>query len=105
MPATASEIEELVKRQRYRCALSGRQLDPQIASLDHILPVSRGGDNEVRNLQVLHKDVNMAKGSMTTTEFISLCREVASHTIGFDADDGDDSGADVAISDGSFLRD
>jgi hypothetical protein len=36
-----------------------------------------GGEHVIENTQVLHKDVNRAKGSLTSDEFIGLCREVA----------------------------
>ncbi len=66
----------LLKYQKYRCALSGRKLVPQIAALDHIVPIRLDGEHTIDNVQVLHRDVNRAKGSMTNAEFIRLCREV-----------------------------
>jgi hypothetical protein len=30
----------------------------------------------IENTQVLHKDVNRAKGSMTSDEFLAMCREI-----------------------------
>ncbi len=41
--------------------------------------VSKGGSNELGNLGVTCKEANMAKGDMTTGEFIDLCIEVLSH--------------------------
>jgi hypothetical protein len=54
-------------------------LTPDTASLDHIVPVCCGGEHVVENTQVLHKDVNRAKTTMTNQEFIQLCREVVTH--------------------------
>lgn len=73
---TLASIMALVESQNYSCALTGRPLNPQEAALDHVLPISRGGRHEITNAQVLHKDVNRAKGTLTNDEFISLCREV-----------------------------
>ena len=73
---TASGLQTLVEKQGYRCALTGRSLDPDTASVDHVVPLSRGGVNRMSNVQVLHIDVNKAKGAMTTDEFIDLCKEV-----------------------------
>jgi len=39
-----------------------------------------GGKHLVENTQVLHKDVNRAKTTMTNEEFIRLCREVVEYT-------------------------
>ena len=33
--------------------------------------------HEASNLQVVHCEVNAAKGTMTAEEFIAMCREVA----------------------------
>ena len=66
----------LLERQRYRCALTGRRLTPQTAALDHIVPIRRGGEHAIENTQVLHKDVNRAKGALTSEEFLAVCREV-----------------------------
>jgi 5-methylcytosine-specific restriction endonuclease McrA len=73
---TAAEIYDLVKTQEFKCALTGRELNPQTASIDHMQPLSRGGEHSVSNLQVVHYDVNQAKGTMTQDEFIAMCREV-----------------------------
>ena len=76
---TAKRIMELIERQKFRCALSGRELTPETASLDHILPLSRGGTHDISNLCVVHHHVNAAKGTMTVDEFVAMCREVAAY--------------------------
>ena len=70
----------LIEKQQYRCALSGRKLTPETASLDHVVPLSRGGKHDISNLQVLEHQVNTAKGTLTMDEFISLCEDVIRHT-------------------------
>jgi 5-methylcytosine-specific restriction endonuclease McrA len=79
---TENEILSLLEKQGYRCALTGRALTPQTASIDHAVPMSRGGATEVGNLHVLHSDVNRAKGELTVAEFVSLCREVVAYQDG-----------------------
>jgi 5-methylcytosine-specific restriction endonuclease McrA len=74
---TPQAIRELIECQGHRCALTGRKLRPETASLDHIIPISRGGSHCIANAQVLHKDVNRAKGTLTNDEFVTLCRQVA----------------------------
>jgi 5-methylcytosine-specific restriction endonuclease McrA len=73
-------VLELLERQQYRCALTGRDLTPETASLDHIVPVCRGGEHHIVNTQVLEYSVNRAKGTLTNEEFIVLCGEVWRHT-------------------------
>ena len=69
----------LLEEQRYRCALTGRELTPQDAQVDHIAPISRGGSQTMENVWILHHQVNAAKGTMTAEEFIALCEEVVRH--------------------------
>ncbi|TWU08618.1 HNH endonuclease [Symmachiella macrocystis] len=73
---TAKMIMELIERQRFRCALSGRELTPENASLDHIVPLSRGGTHEISNLWVVDQQVNAAKSTLTVEEFVAMCREI-----------------------------
>lgn len=47
------------------------------ASLDHIVPRSKGGTNDLVNLEWVHVKVNMAKSNMSREEFIEFCRLVA----------------------------
>jgi 5-methylcytosine-specific restriction endonuclease McrA len=76
---TAKMVMRLVEEQGYRCALSGRELTPQAVSLDHIVPLSRGGAHDIANLWALDQHVNTAKGTLLLDEFITLCRDVAKH--------------------------
>lgn len=76
---TTPRLFALLERQEYCCALTGRELTPETASLDHVMPVSRGGAHSMANLQVLHTDVNQSKRTMTQREFIDMCREVVAY--------------------------
>lgn len=78
-PVSTENVLQLLEHQQYRCALTGRRLTPETAALDHIIPVRRDGEHVIENTQVLHKDVNRAKGSLTNEEFIGMCREVVDH--------------------------
>jgi len=79
-PVSIDTVLRLLEFQNFRCALTGRPLTPQTAALDHIVPTRFGGRHVIENTQVLHKDTNRAKGSLTSDEFIQLCREVIIHT-------------------------
>lgn len=76
---TAGQVLQLVEQQEFRCALSGQELTPETASLDHILPLSRGGAHALENLWVVDHQVNAAKGTLTADEFLELCRKVVAH--------------------------
>lgn len=76
---TSRAIAKLAEAQGYRCALTGWELTPELASLDHKQPVSRCGKHVMSNLQVIHREINRAKGNMTTEEFVEMCRTVMQH--------------------------
>ena len=46
-------------------------------SMDQILRYEVRGI--VRDLQVVHREVNRAKGTMSMEEFVAMCRAVAGH--------------------------
>ncbi len=78
-PITSAKLLELLERQERRCALTGRALAPETASLDHIIPVSAGGAHDMSNVQILHRDVNTAKHTLSQDDFVMICREVVAH--------------------------
>lgn len=76
---TAKQVLELVQRQEFRCAISGRELTPETASIDHIVPLARGGEHAIANVWIVDHQVNTAKGTLALDEFITLCRDVVAH--------------------------
>jgi len=76
---TATEIMKLLERQQFRCALSGRELTPATASLDHIVPLAKGGSHTIDNLWVVDQQINIAKGTLPLDEFLRVCAEVIRH--------------------------
>ena len=80
---TLEDIDSVLEKQGFRCALSGRELtygyidlNDYTASIDRI---DSNLDYKKSNIQILHKDVNMAKQSYEQAYFIKLCREVAEY--------------------------
>ena len=74
---TKNLLMEMLERQEFRCAISGRDLTPETASIDHIMPLARGGAHCPTNAQIVHVDINQAKRNMTNEEFVQMCCEVA----------------------------
>lgn len=65
-----------------KCYLTGRPIDlsdVETYSFDHVVPVSRGGDNSLKNFGLTAKAANNAKSDLTVQEFIKLCEEVLIH--------------------------
>lgn len=76
----ASALKAILERQEYRCALTGLELTPESANVDHVTPLSRGGKHDPSNCQIVLDHVNKAKGGMTQQEFIDMCCYVALHS-------------------------
>lgn len=73
---TSAALYELIIKQDFKCALTGRELKPEAAAVDHKEALANGGHHAIDNVQWLHKQVNAAKGTMTNSEFIAMCSEV-----------------------------
>jgi hypothetical protein len=74
----ASALEDLFLSQGGQCAYTNKKLTPGInASLDHKIPKSRGGTNELSNLQWIDEQINRMKNDMTHEEFIAFCIMIA----------------------------
>jgi len=71
-----NDLRQMLAKQEQRCALSGRTITPANCSLDHIIPLSRGGVHTKENAQLVCEEVNRAKGMMTEEEFVGLCHDV-----------------------------
>ena len=63
------------RKQKGRCALTGRRLDRTTAHLDHIVPIAKGGSHDIGNLRWLCHEANLAKRALSDDEFIALCRD------------------------------
>ena len=72
----AEALKEIWDRQQGLCALTGRPMSLDDAHLDHKVPRSRGGSNDMGNLRWTCSKANEAKGSMTDGEFVVLCSQV-----------------------------
>jgi hypothetical protein len=60
-PFTKSIRHEVFKRDSYKCIECGASKDDRCLHVDHIIPVSRGGTDELDNLQTLCEGCNLAK--------------------------------------------
>ncbi|MEN6554368.1 MAG: HNH endonuclease [Methanobacterium sp.] len=54
---------EVFKRDDYKCVECGATKEKTTLHIDHILPVSQGGTDELDNLQTLCEECNLAKSS------------------------------------------
>ena len=64
------------------CYLTGLKIDynnPKTFSLDHYIPVSKGGDSSINNLKLCHPMANKMKLNHSHEEFINFCCLIADY--------------------------
>ena len=61
-------IKALCIAQRYKCAYCGKSLNEGY-HIEHLIPLSRGGDNDEWNIVLLCPHCNMSKNSKTLVEY------------------------------------
>ena len=76
---TPATLEAIMKLQRGKCYYSGQTLTLENVSCDHLQPLTRGGKHVPSNVVLCTKQVNQMKGTMTESEFVSLCLEIGSY--------------------------
>jgi hypothetical protein len=78
------KYREVVEKfgQTTTCYLTGRTIklmEPRSYHFDHIVPVTKGGDNTLENLGLACREANCAKNDMTVNELLGLCKEILTH--------------------------
>lgn len=59
---------EIFERDAGVCYLCGQALDVSDVEIDHVIPLARGGTNDLDNLRVVHPSCNRAKGDRLVGE-------------------------------------
>jgi len=77
-------VEDVLKKfgENPKCYLTGEDIDihkSRMYEFDHIIPRSKGVDNNIDNLGICSRRANRAKNDMTPDEFIMLCKTVLEH--------------------------
>lgn len=72
-------LRDLLIAQGCRCAYTGIKLEvgSPMATIDHKLPRSRGGEHVIENFHWITKRMNEMKGTFTHEEFIEVCQIVS----------------------------
>lgn len=78
---TAQDLWSCAKKQKLCCPISGEKLTTKNISIDHIIPLSKGGTNTLDNLRLVTRAVNIAKHTMSDAEFLSFCQNIVSRHI------------------------
>jgi 5-methylcytosine-specific restriction endonuclease McrA len=70
------ELWSIAKKQKLICPLTGEKLTSANISVDHIKPISKGGSNDVSNIQLITRRANTIKNDMTYKELLYFCRNI-----------------------------
>lgn len=68
---TADEYKSLLEAQGHRCAVCGADLRETGNHADHVVPLSKGGDNSILNIQALCPTCNLSKHDKDPIEFMN----------------------------------
>lgn len=63
-----------------KCEICGRQVKFKDMTVDHKIPLTKGGTNELENLQLAHLGCNRAKADMLYEEFLSLAQNIVKNS-------------------------
>jgi len=72
-------LRVLLKKQKGLCALSGRKLNPDNVTIDHIIPLSR---TDLKNsplygkVWLVHKEVNKIKSNLLLEDMYDLSKDI-----------------------------
>lgn len=56
-------FEDVVERDKWLCGICGEHVNQEDATLDHIRPLSKGGEHSYANVQLAHLICNCKKGA------------------------------------------
>lgn len=63
------------------CAICGKPVELNNFTIDHIVPLSRGGSNEIKNLQIACHDCNELKSNRMDSEFTTGLTTILSNSL------------------------
>lgn len=66
LPAFYAKCETL----EWHCQICGKVLTKETVTIDHIIPVSKGGTNDIENLQPMCRSCNSRKGNRPMSNYI-----------------------------------
>jgi len=70
------DLFKIAKKQKLKCAITGRKLTNENISPDHIVPKKLGGKSIPENIQLVTIEANRAKFMMSQTDFLQFCVDV-----------------------------
>ena len=72
----AHHFYELLEKQEYKCAITGRELTPENTTAEHITPLRSGGKHGLDNIYLVDDKASKIKRYLTEDEVINLASDI-----------------------------
>lgn len=73
---TDYEKKTVYARGNGRCGICGKHIDYEVMTVDHKIPLSKGGTNDFSNLQPACGTCNLLKSALTMPELMEKIAEI-----------------------------
>lgn len=71
------DLKNLIQKQNHKCSLTGDVISFESdIDLDHIIPKTRRGKNELSNVRWVTRQANRLKNNLTDSELKELCKKI-----------------------------
>lgn len=76
-----NELRNSVQKKSQCCAICGKPISDDEFSIDHIIPISRGGNNSIDNLRPVHRRCNTIKDNMLDDELLQHTTDILCYNL------------------------
>lgn len=76
---TSEEVLDCLKRTDFKCFYCNEKIKTKTWHLEHLVPISKGGLNDYKNIAASCKECNLMKGAIDMKTFIKKCYKIIKH--------------------------